>query len=235
CLAEPAVLELKILQALHLLALQPAKLLAPPIIVTSLTPIWRIASTMFWPCETRTSTCRSFATISSGLYRFLAIAVLLDVKDIPQVGPLQWAWIRGAAQQPPSDGECSSSCSDSRGSRVQHIGSHPHSPGRCGRSPFMFTKLRTCQMSTLTPSLLAVLMMQFWTYFWRFRQCQLNFMPFASSLHAAVAFSRATLSALDIFAASAGVGTNAMPLTSTVAIMPAIKVVAKWYMIPSFD
>src|SRR5262249_52368697 len=53
----------------------------------------RIASTMFWPCETRTSTCRSFATISSGLYRFLAIAVLLDVKDIPQVGPLQWGWI----------------------------------------------------------------------------------------------------------------------------------------------
>src|SRR5262245_23721372 len=61
--------------------------------VTSLTPIWRIASTMFWPCETRTSTCRSFATISSGLYRFLAIAVLLDVKDIPQVGRLQWGWI----------------------------------------------------------------------------------------------------------------------------------------------
>jgi class 3 adenylate cyclase len=28
------------------------------------------------------------------LYRFLAIAVLLDVKDIPQVGPLQWGWIR---------------------------------------------------------------------------------------------------------------------------------------------
>src|SRR5258706_10639355 len=42
------------------------------------------------PCETRTSTCRSFATISSGLYRILAITVLLDVKDIPQVGPLQW-------------------------------------------------------------------------------------------------------------------------------------------------
>src|SRR5262249_41559363 len=93
CLAEPAVLELKILQALHLLALQPAKLLAPPIIVTSLTPIWRIASTMFWPCEASTSTCRSFATISSGLYRFLAITVLLDVKDIPQVGPLQWGRI----------------------------------------------------------------------------------------------------------------------------------------------
>jgi hypothetical protein len=27
------------------------------------------------------------------LYRFLAIAVLLDVKDIPQVGPLQWGRI----------------------------------------------------------------------------------------------------------------------------------------------
>ena len=40
------------------------------------------------PCETRTSTCRSFATISPGLYRFLAFTVLLDVKDI-QVGPLQ--------------------------------------------------------------------------------------------------------------------------------------------------
>jgi hypothetical protein len=41
-----------------------------------------------------TSTCRSFATISSGLYRFLAITVLLDVKDIPQVGPLQWGRIK---------------------------------------------------------------------------------------------------------------------------------------------
>src|SRR5262249_39518017 len=53
---------------------------------------------MFWPCETRTSTCRSFATISSGLYRFLAIAVLLDVKDIPQVGPLQWGWIMSVVE-----------------------------------------------------------------------------------------------------------------------------------------
>ena len=44
---------------------------------TSLTPIWRIASPMFWPCETRTSTCRSFATISSALYRFRGIAVLV--------------------------------------------------------------------------------------------------------------------------------------------------------------
>src|SRR5204862_5943872 len=51
---------------------------------------------MFWPCETRTSICRNLATISSGLYRFLAITVLLDVKDIPQVGPLQWGWIKRA-------------------------------------------------------------------------------------------------------------------------------------------
>src|SRR5262249_12634830 len=32
CLAQPAVLELKVLQALHLLGLQPAELLPPPII-----------------------------------------------------------------------------------------------------------------------------------------------------------------------------------------------------------
>src|SRR5437016_5320685 len=55
---------------------------------------------MFWPCETRTSICRNLATISSGLYRFLAITVLLDVKDIPQVGPLQWGWI--TAPSPPA-------------------------------------------------------------------------------------------------------------------------------------
>src|SRR5256885_6869828 len=52
---------------------------------------------MFWPCETRTSICRNLATISSGLYRFLAITVLLDVKDIPQVGPLQWGRITPAS------------------------------------------------------------------------------------------------------------------------------------------
>src|SRR5450755_1752644 len=52
---------------------------------TSLTPIWRITSATFWPCDTRTSTCRNFATISSGVDRFFAIAVLLDAKDILQV------------------------------------------------------------------------------------------------------------------------------------------------------
>src|SRR5262249_39991864 len=51
------------------------------------------------PCETRTSTCRSFATISSGLYRFLPIPGLLDVKDLPQVGPLQWGRISALADQ----------------------------------------------------------------------------------------------------------------------------------------
>src|SRR5262245_27807170 len=54
---------------------------------------------MFWPCETRTSTCRNLATISSGLYRFLAITVLLDVKDIPQVGPLRWGLIMDATEK----------------------------------------------------------------------------------------------------------------------------------------
>src|SRR5271169_1988023 len=39
-----------------------------------------MASAMFWPCETRTSTCRNFATISSGVYLFLGISVLLHVK-----------------------------------------------------------------------------------------------------------------------------------------------------------
>src|SRR5262245_60001128 len=63
---------------------------------------------MFCPCETRTSTCRSFATISSGLYRFLAITVLLDVKDITQVGPLQWGWIRPGHTL--SDGPCWLAC-----------------------------------------------------------------------------------------------------------------------------
>jgi hypothetical protein len=44
------------------------------------TPIWRIASVALFPCEISTSTCQSFATISSGLYRFLGIAVLLDAE-----------------------------------------------------------------------------------------------------------------------------------------------------------
>src|SRR6202043_2618587 len=98
----------------------------------------------------------------------------------------------------------------------------------------IFTVLRISEMFMLGSAWTAVFMMQFRAYFWRFRQCQLNFMSFASTLHAAVAFSRVTLSALDSFAASAEAGMSAMPLTSTVAIVPAIKAVAKWFMIPSF-
>src|SRR5262249_53389725 len=47
--------------------------------VTSLTPIWRVASAMGCPCATSSSTCRN-AIISYPAYPFLAIAVLLDVK-----------------------------------------------------------------------------------------------------------------------------------------------------------
>src|SRR3974377_427889 len=39
-----------------------------------------MASAMLAPCDTSTSPCRSFATISSGLYLFLGISVLLDAK-----------------------------------------------------------------------------------------------------------------------------------------------------------
>ena len=97
---------------------------------------------------------------------------------------------------------------------VQHIGSHPHSPGRCDRRLFIFTALRICRMSMLGSARTVVLMMQFLTYFRCFNQCQLSFMAFASSLHAAVAFSRATLSASDSFLASAGID-MAMPPTNT--------------------
>jgi hypothetical protein len=47
---------------------------------TSLTPIWRMTSEMFCPCDIRTSACRSFATISSGLCFFLGISILLYAK-----------------------------------------------------------------------------------------------------------------------------------------------------------
>src|SRR5262245_46331034 len=48
---------------------------------------------MSWPWETRTSTCRNFATISSGLYRFLAIAVLLDVETYLKSDHFVGGWI----------------------------------------------------------------------------------------------------------------------------------------------
>src|SRR4028118_628061 len=54
----------------------------------------RIASATLRPCETNTSTCRSLATISSGVCPFFfAISVLLRLEAIPQDGPLQWGTI----------------------------------------------------------------------------------------------------------------------------------------------
>src|SRR5690606_19419693 len=45
--------------------------------VSSETPIWRTASAIAMPWPRKTSTCRSFVTISSGLCRLFAIVVLL--------------------------------------------------------------------------------------------------------------------------------------------------------------
>src|SRR3954464_7673890 len=56
----------------------------------SVTPIARIASATGVPCATRTSTWRSFATISSGVCLFLPIVILLRLsRAILQDGPLQ--------------------------------------------------------------------------------------------------------------------------------------------------
>jgi len=62
------------------------------------------------------------------------------------------------------------------------------------------------------------------------RASQLIFWPFAFAfaLHATVASFRAMVSGLDLFAASAGVGMSVVPVTSTVAIMPANKAGAKY-------
>src|SRR5215212_1912340 len=59
----------------------------------------RIASATDCPCETRTSTCRSLATASSGRCFLLAISVLLRFKPIPRGGPLQWGRISSAEQR----------------------------------------------------------------------------------------------------------------------------------------
>ncbi len=60
--------------------------------LTSVTPIERIASATGRPCAVSTSTCRSFATISSGLCRFLDIDPSSSwPKAIPQGGTSQGA------------------------------------------------------------------------------------------------------------------------------------------------
>jgi len=56
---------------------------------TSVTPMERIASATDRPCAVSTSTCRSFATISSAVGRFLDIDPSSTwPKAIPQGGPL---------------------------------------------------------------------------------------------------------------------------------------------------
>jgi hypothetical protein len=55
----------------------------------------------------------------------------------------------------------------------------------------------------------------------------LIFFSLASALHAAVVSFRATFATLEVLAASAAVGVSAAQLKSTVAVMPAHKVVAK--------
>src|SRR5215472_13401087 len=66
---QPAVLELKVLQALHLLGLQPAELLAPP------TTIRYLAHPDLADCIHHILALRDqnidLTTISSGLYRFV--------------------------------------------------------------------------------------------------------------------------------------------------------------------
>jgi hypothetical protein len=57
--------------------------------LTSVTPIDRIASATVRPCAVSTSTCRSFATISSAVCRFLDIDPSSSwLRAIPQGGPL---------------------------------------------------------------------------------------------------------------------------------------------------
>ena len=87
--SQPGVLRLKLLQPLHVVAFQATVLVPPPVVVTSITPIARIASASALPWPHRTSTCRSFATVSSAVCALLAVEILLG-KTIPQDGPLQW-------------------------------------------------------------------------------------------------------------------------------------------------
>jgi hypothetical protein len=81
--------KLKVLQALHLLGLQPAELLAPPIIRHLAHPDLADCVHHVLALRDQNIDQPQLRDDLSGLYRFLAIAVLLAVKDIPQVGPLQ--------------------------------------------------------------------------------------------------------------------------------------------------
>ncbi len=84
-----SVLLLQILQPLHLVALQPAELLAPAIIGERRHPNRPNRLRNRRPWDTKTSTCRSFATISSGLCFLLRHrAILQRLKSLLQGGPL---------------------------------------------------------------------------------------------------------------------------------------------------
>src|SRR5262249_38657034 len=92
-LAQPAVLELKVLQALHLLGLQPAELLAPPI-------IRHLAHPDLADCVRHGLPLRDqnidLSQLRNNLFRLVSLPCHYsphDVKDIPQVGPLQWGRI----------------------------------------------------------------------------------------------------------------------------------------------
>src|SRR6516164_9560652 len=82
CLAQSAVLKLKVLQALHLLGLKPAELLAPPIIRHLANPDLADCVHHVLALRDQNIDLPQLRAISSCLYRFRAIAVLLDVKDI---------------------------------------------------------------------------------------------------------------------------------------------------------
>src|ERR1700694_5216728 len=73
---------------------------------------------------------------------------------------------------------------------------------------------------------------QWFTYFRR--ASHLTFLPLASALHAMIASFRATLSALDILAVSAGAGINAVPLASNMAKMHVNRAAAKRDIVHTF-
>jgi hypothetical protein len=78
-------------QPLHLVELH-ATILAAPAIVGDLRHADRADR-----CPVITSTCRSFAMISSGLCRFPIVILQLTQKAIPQLGPLRCRHLTGAS------------------------------------------------------------------------------------------------------------------------------------------
>ena len=95
-LAQSPVLRFQLFQSLHLIALEPAELL-PPAVVRHLSHADLTGSHRpYSPRETSHITCRSFATISSGLYLFLGISVLLEAKSHRSSRTTQCGLLSGA-------------------------------------------------------------------------------------------------------------------------------------------